>query len=192
MQTSLDTVAGDISNAQDRAQALVASDTRVTADILNAKEGISSFTVFFQETAADLIDVSAIDTEINQLIDSFVERVSDIVRNQVGPCSLLAAAYSDTTASVCDDGQDSVDAYWFAIAIMSFAALILIPLTFKASDRSGDRNAPAITSMSNTFHFPRMQLSRYLIHFEYLFEKGGSADNDSFEQVRCRLFANGR
>jgi len=126
------------------AQDTIGSNDAIVAEIEDVKTGITAFQAFFQETAEDLIDIEAIANEVTELIDRFVDLVSDTLRTEVGPCRLLSAAYDDLTSSACEDGQESLDAYWFAIAIMTLAGFVLIIASFK--------------------------LSRYLLHFEFSFE----------------------
>lgn len=140
------------------AQDTIGSNDAIVAEIEDVKTGITAFQAFFQETAEDLIDIEAIANEVTELIDRFVDLVSDTLRTEVGPCRLLSAAYDDLTSSACEDGQESLDAYWFAIAIMTLAGFVLIIASFKVSELVGagrwcSRPVCFITSQPCTYYY---------------------------------------
>lgn len=133
MSAQLEDLTNSIEATVEIADNTVASSDDIVAEIAAVKTGLSDFETFFQETAEDLIDVQAIANEVTALIDRFVDLISTTLRTDVGPCSLLSSAYDEIAASACEDGQESLDAYWFAIAMMTFAGFILIIATFKVS-----------------------------------------------------------
>jgi len=133
MRGQLEGLTNSVEATVEIADNTVNSNDEIVAGIAAVKTGLSDFETFFQETAEDLIDVQAIANEVTALIDRFVDLISATLRTEVGPCSLLSSAYDEIAASACEDGQESIDAYWFAIAIMTFAGFVLIIVTFKVS-----------------------------------------------------------
>lgn len=157
----------------------------VPSTISTVIQDINDFIDLFADTVARVVNPARLETVVNQFIQDMIDRLSDLVRNNIGPCGLLVASYDEMLAATCDDGQDSLDAYWFAMALVSFLAIILIILSIKVGEESHG------CELDTNHYFSLdvvLQLSRYLTRFEYRVDKRPPKDSSANgpEDVRAR------
>lgn len=102
--------------------------------VTDVLQEVDDFIQLFLDTVERIVDPDRLATQVTEFIEDVIDRLTFLVENNMGPCALLVGAYDSVVQASCDDAQDSLDAYWFAIAWVSFMAIVLIILSIKASD----------------------------------------------------------